>query len=115
MRVWACVCVGVFGNKDAVAVDCKLLRRGVVKFAVEDVLRVLCVQAAAAAAAAIAKLNCIFNTAALAKRKKSAQKEHGANNQTQTMTDVTHHISCPFLFSQTRSCCLMRCSCGLLI
>ena len=57
MRVWACVCVGVVGNKDAAAVDCKLLRRGVVKLAVEAVPRVLCVQAAAVAAAAIAKLS----------------------------------------------------------
>ena len=63
--MWACVCVGVVGNKDAAAVDCKLLRRGVVKLAVEAVPRVLSVQAAAVAAAAIAKLNCMFNKAAL--------------------------------------------------
>ena len=103
MRAWACVCVGVVGNKDAVAVDCKLLRRGVVKFAVEAVPRVLCVQAAAAAAAAIAKLNCIFNTAALccrshcrysgcqasgAKEAQSATKVH----KTSTAQTIKHKL-----------------------
>ena len=62
MRAWACVCVGVVGNKDAAAVDCKLLRRGVVKLAVEAVPRVLSVQVAAVAAAAIAKNSTVCST-----------------------------------------------------